>query len=172
MDSFQESAPSRDSEDSSLTFLFPSSTCGEELSSMLRSSHPYAHALRERAIRLGIQNAVSSLFEARLFVSRCLEKGIKFHDIRIRENLKHFDIKPDESATILWLGEGTPYYAVPTCGRIFRLVDCLYLSWESQMAPYFDPEQKNETLKRRGMLLKSPREALAVEDCLSLWPPR
>ncbi len=131
-------------------------------------SQDYASKLRNRMRREGPYSAIISLFEARLFVSKCREEGIRFDDDRIRQNLRHFDIAHDEINILFRFMENVRYYARPTFGRVFSSVDCLTLAWENQIRGYLAPNQDNEEVRWRGVLLVCPKDALDGGDCSTL----
>lgn len=108
--------------------------------------------LRDRAVRFtSISHGVTTIFEARLFVSRCLRKGLCYKDERIRRALHYFDITNDEQEAVLPLNERENYYDRPFL-RFWNIADIIYLAYRAKIENYC----RLEMGLGKGTLLKDP----------------
>jgi hypothetical protein len=108
--------------------------------------HPTFDAMRRRALRAGVEYSIISLFEARLFASRC-----RSHDIseeQIRNNLDAFDATDPVLLQDSQLLKGP--YARRTSLR-WQLDDVLFLAYRPRINVYCKSDERE---RRRGRLLK------------------
>lgn len=99
-------------------------------------------AIKARTVELGLINAVLSVFQARLFVSRCCAQKPEEIDKQISENLGAFDIKTERngiSEQNLYLGRG-PFYRGRLLGVLDKHVDLLYYAYRSTIEDYLRRE--------------------------------
>jgi len=116
------------------------------------------HRLRKRAMQGegGVVRAVHSLFEARLFVSRCLRAGIEHNDPRVTGNLDAFGIQDKGRQAILDLDEHTRHYDKRVFLPWWHMVDLLFLAYRGTIEDYRKrpPVSEGEkNAKRIGELL-------------------
>jgi hypothetical protein len=117
------------------------------------TADPYVEKLEQRALRMGIHRAVITLFEARLFATRCRRRHLDYQVTE--ENLRAFDAAPE-------LVKRENDYKGSTL-RLWRNDEMLFLAYKATIKSLLDSKKKEN--ERRGKLLKLRFEAMPCPDC-------